>query len=176
LTTAKESTTFMDGRSRYATGRRCRSGASGRFGRALAAAAILPGAAVGLASPSAAGDLLGVYDFKSDSGETGVWTATPCGAGCVSVGVTNISPNWNDQRFTGQATEDNGQWYMRVDVRYAVRCDINQLLYPGQFEYVWDAATLTGTAVAIQTTPNCGRPAMAREAPTGFVLIRRPPA
>jgi hypothetical protein len=144
--------------------------------RTLAAAAILYGAAVGFAGSSAAGDPLGVYDFNSDGGETSIWTATPCGAGCVNVGVTNISPNWNDQRFTGQATEDDGQWYMRVDVRYAVRCDIDQLLYPGQFEYVWDAATLTGTAVAIQTTPNCGRPAMARTAPAGFVLTRRPAA
>jgi hypothetical protein len=144
--------------------------------RTLAAAAILSAAAVGFAGPSAAGDPLGVYDFNGDGGETSIWTATPCGAGCVNVGATNISPNWNDQRFTGLATEDDGQWYMRVDVRYAVRCDIDQLLYPGQFEYVWNAATLTGTAVAIQTTPNCGRPAMARTAPAGFVLTRRPPA
>jgi len=141
--------------------------------RTFSAAAILSAAAVGFAGTCAAGDLLGVYDFRSDSGETSIWTATPCGPGCVNVGVTNMAPNWGE-RFTGQARVDDGQWYMRVDVRYAVRCEINEQLYPGQFEFVWDAETLSGTMVAIQTTPNCGRPGMARTAPTDFALTRRP--
>jgi hypothetical protein len=172
LTTAKASTR-MAGRSTPREGKTLTRRCVTAVARAFSAVAILSGATVRFAGPSAAVDLLGIYDFRSDSGETSIWTATPCGPGCVNVGVTNMSPNWNE-RFTGQARVDGGQWYMRVDVRYAVRCEINEQIYPGQFEFVWDAPTLNGTMVAIQTTPNCGRPGMARTAATAFALTRRP--
>jgi hypothetical protein len=153
------------------------------FTRTLIAAVICVGAAVGFASPASAEEFLGVYRFKSTSGDTSKWTITPCadtighsavnsfGPGCVYVGVTNISSSIDP--FSGQARLDSGRWNMTVELPDAVRCEIDQRIYPGRLEYSWDAASLSGTVVAVQTANvlSCGEPAMT-QTPTSFALAK----
>jgi len=111
---------------------------------------------------------LGLYRFHGANGDTSTWVITPCGAGCMAIGVADNS-NFAG-RFNGKAKFEDGLWRMTVDVPRAVRCELNQHLFPGRLEFYFDTAALTGTSVAVQTTPNCGRPAMARMAPVTFTL------
>lgn len=133
------------------------------FTRIFSVAIVLAGITVGLASPASAAQFLGVYRFESTGGDTSRWVAVPfpeCGPTCANVGVTQNS-NLMPDRFSGLAKLENGRWNMTVYVVEGVRCELNQQAYPGKLEYSWDAASLSGTALAIQTTPNCGRPALA---------------
>lgn len=142
-----------------------------RFIRVLTAAVILAGDSIGVAGPASAEEFLGVYHFESAHGDTGNWTVTPCGMGCANVGVTDTS-SFLDDRFTGHAQLEDGQWSMTVDLLAAVRCELNQKIYPGRLEYTWNAAALTGTVVTVETFPNCGAPPMARTDPRPFTLTK----
>ena len=142
--------------------------------RMLIAAVILAVTAVGMASLAWAEPFLGVFHFDSTSDGTSRWTVTPCdpNSGCnVLVGVSDTSNELID-RFVGGAVWDDGRWNMTVDLPDSVRCDLNQRTYPGRLELSWDAETMSGTIITLQTTPNCGRPAMAVTNSGTFTLTR----
>lgn len=131
-------------------------------------------AAVGTATPVMAEPFVGVYSFDSTSDGTSRWTLTPCEAnsGCDAlVGVTESSNNLIG-RFVGRAVRNDDRWDMAVDLPDSIRCDLNQRTYPGRLEFSWDTAALNGTIVTRQTTPNCGRPAMAVTNAGTFRLTR----
>ncbi|MCV7386495.1 hypothetical protein [Mycolicibacterium porcinum] len=135
--------------------------------RTFAFAVVMTAASLNGIAPASA-DLLGLYRFHGANGDTSTWSFVPCGPGCIDVGITENSNIAG--RFIGKAKFEDGLWNMTVDVPTAVRCELNQRLFPGRLEYYWDEAALTGTSIAVQTTPNCGRPAMARMEPIAFTL------
>jgi hypothetical protein len=106
------------------------------------------------------GQLSGTYTYQSDSGRVNTWAITPCGPGCADVAVTPVT----DPRVTpygGRAQLDNGRWTMVVETPQAVRCrpPNDNVTLPGSVAFAFDAATLNGTAVNIQTADGCGDPA-----------------
>jgi hypothetical protein len=142
--------------------------------RILIAAAVLAGTAVGMASPALAEPFLGVYRFDSTSDGTSRWTVTPCdpNSGCNALVGANDTSNELIDPFVGRAVRDDERWNMTVDLPDSIRCDLNQRTYPGRLEFSWDAETMSGTIVTLQTTPNCGRPAMAVTNSGTFTLTK----
>lgn len=140
----------------------------------MLAVAVSAGSAVALASPVQADSLVGVYHFESAEYGTARWTVTPCEAnsGCdLLVGVTDTSDDLLS-RFVARSMREDQRWNMSVDLLDSVRCEINQLTYPGRLEFSWDTQSMSGTIVSLQTTPNCGRPAMAVTKSGSFALMR----
>jgi hypothetical protein len=118
------------------------------------------------------GELSGTYTYQSDSGRVNTWAITPCGPGCADVAVTPVT----DPRVTpygGRALLDKGRWTMAIETAEAVRCmpPNDYVTVPGTVAFAFDAATLNGTAVNIQTVDGCGDPAGAAYE-SGFSLAQ----
>jgi hypothetical protein len=145
-------------------------------------AALIVAAAVAIGSAGVAwadgptrgttGELSGTYTYRSDTGRLATWSITSCGTGCADVAVTPVT----DPRITpygGRAQLNGGQWNMAVQTPQTVRCKPpnDNVTVPGTVEFVFDAATLSGTAVNIQAVDGCGDPAGAAYQ-GGFTLTR----
>jgi hypothetical protein len=124
--------------------------------RAIAAAAMLVGLAVGAASTAWADPpTMNGHYIKTSTGPdapttTDDWYATPCGNGCAS-----ISNLWGD---LGQAHLVNGQWTLDA-TRQALCSDGSQVPSALSAHYTWDPNTLAGTAQITNKVPACGNPA-----------------
>jgi hypothetical protein len=106
------------------------------------------------------GELSGSYRYESDTGRVNTWVITPCGPGCADIAVTPVT----DPRvvpYSGRALLTDGRWAMTVEYPEAVRCKPpnDNVTVPGTVVFVFEAATLDGTAFNTQNAPACGDPA-----------------
>jgi hypothetical protein len=130
----------------------------------FAAAAVLVGAAVGLASPAWADDFNGTYTYSTSGGATSTWTVTSCGPGCAHV-VTKIT--------NADAHLTNGQWVLvsHYDAPNGIRCnDGTQVASTRTF--TWDATTLQGQVSDVSDGPACGVAGSYTPAPVPFSLTK----
>ena len=126
--------------------------------RAIAAAAILAGLAVGTASAAWADTTLSGHYIRTETqpqtGEsvTDNWYATPCGDGCASLADTPGGP------AVSQAWLVNGQWTLDSAV-HALTCpDSTVVPNAVSAHYMWDPNTLAGTVQETYQVPACGDP------------------
>jgi hypothetical protein len=123
--------------------------------RGLAAAAVLAGAAVGLASPRGADEVSGTYKYIAENGGyAGSWSITSCGPDCAAVQTVE---GWF---FTANAKLSGGRWNMTVEDPQGMVCSARDLAnkYPIKVDYSWDAVTLQGTSTSTNPTGACGKP------------------
>jgi hypothetical protein len=111
--------------------------------RAIAAAAMFAGTAIGAAS-AAWGDpptMSGPYNVSDGS----TWFVTPCGPDCLKITGAHTTGSW-------QANLVDGQWAADVD---AIFCKDRSP--PGESHWRWDPNTLTGThSDSSNGVPVCG--------------------
>ena len=111
--------------------------------RAFAALAVVPCAAIGLATPARADDFGGTY-IRTGSGEQSTWVVTPCGRGCAHVAD---SDGWS-----ADAHPIGGLWTLTVDLPKATICN-NDGTAPGTLKYEVDLPRQEGTVVNIRPAP-----------------------
>jgi hypothetical protein len=156
--------------------------------RILGALAILASLTIGIASPgrasgpitptsptgptpAAAGELSGIYTFTVESGNTTMWTVTPCGMGCADVAATNSSAG--NAPYNGRAPLAGDRWNMTAARPDAFVCEDNSRA-AGTTVYSWGAVTLAGTAFSQGNPGTCGstEPGGPRGPATEFTLTR----
>jgi len=133
--------------------------------------AIFGAVAIGIASPGWAGgptspasptvpapaapvgELSGTYTFTVESGNTTMWTITPCGPGCADVAATNSSIG--NAPYSGRANLAADRWNMTAARPDALTCADNSRA-AGTTIYSWDAVTLAGTAFSQGVPGTCG--------------------
>jgi len=138
-----------------------------RFGRTLAAAALVGATAVGLAGPARAEALIsGTYvvalgGFSYYNKGPTMWFVERCGADCaqLSDGKGTI---WDAQLA-------NGRWTASRHSDTAVNC-MNGYFASGTSVFSVDAQTLRGTIVSTSDGPACGSPAPITNAPVSVSL------
>lgn len=123
--------------------------------RGLAAAVVLVGTAVGLASPATA-DLSGTYTLSVSNGRSYTWAITDCGSSCADIASTETQ---SDQAFGGQAQLSGNSWTLTVQRPDALVCESDGSTYAGTSTFTWDATTLSGsetTTLTAATDGPCG--------------------
>lgn len=123
--------------------------------RAIAAAAMFAGLAVGTASAAWADTTMsGHYTWTSTtprgSAMSGDYYFTPCGDGCASVAT---APGG---QAVALARLINGQWTM--EGTWAIRCADGSPGPNEPYHDTWDPNTLEGTSTLMYNVPACGHP------------------
>ena len=111
----------------------------------IAAAVVLAGAAVGLASPAQADDFSGTF-IPNGPGMDSTWVVTPCGADCARI---SDSTGWS-----ADAHPWAGFWRFVVDLPNGTKCN-NDGVLPGTVTFKVDAARREGTSVATNPSSDC---------------------
>jgi hypothetical protein len=128
-----------------------------------AMAAVLAGAALGLAAPALAEaptapmadpKALGTFTFEGEDGEGATWTVTPCAVDTVN--CVHVAETGNSLRAPWEADAylTVGSWILFVGQPDAVRCG-DGATAPGINNYSWDGDSLTGYA-SITDASGCG--------------------
>ena len=127
--------------------------------RGFAATVIFAGLAVGTASAAWADTTMsGHYvrtetDPQTGQSQTADWYLTPCGDGCVSVGIRP------DASAPTQARLVNGQWTLDSAVHTLSCADGTVVPNAVSAHYMWDPNTLAGTVRVTYNVAACGHPA-----------------
>jgi len=124
--------------------------------RAIGAAAMLAGLAIGTASTVWADTTMsGHYTWTSTSptgqSASGDYYFTPCGDGCASVASTPGGPAVAQVRLVNKQWTMNGAW--------PVRCSDGTTSNPVPYHDTWDPKTLAGKDAITYSVPGCGHPA-----------------
>lgn len=138
-----------------------------RIVRSVAAAGLMGAAAVGLACPAGAEELVsGMYGVdRSGVTQPGnaptMWTVKRCGADCAQI-VGDDGVIWDAHLV-------NGKWTATRHTETAVDCK-NGYSAPGTSVFSMDAQTLRGTIVSTSDGPACGSPTPITSGPVIFFM------
>ncbi len=112
---------------------------------ALAAAAVLAGAAVGFASPAQADDFSGTF-IPNGPGMNSTWVVTSCGQGCARI---SDSSGWS-----ADAHPWAGVWRFVVVLPDGTKCN-NDGVLPGTVTFKVDAPRQEGTMLTTDPSSDC---------------------